>query len=201
MSGNSLEEKDYIITTKELSEILSLTPRRIQQLTKEGALVRTTRGKYDLPSSIQAYIEYSNEVPDEKLNKTEEEALWTRARRQKAELELNIMQGYVHRSEDVESVMNDMLASFRAQMLVIPGKAAPQLLSMTDVEVIKSIIKKYIYEALQELSDYDPDVFYAKSRDKLSVDNDRESLEEKGAESTKAEKGPRKNGSRRKANK
>lgn len=190
LSDKSLKEKQFIVTTSEICEILGLSARRIQQLTKEGALVRVSHGKYDLPSSIKAYIDYSNEVPSEELDKIAEETLWTRARRQKAELELKIMRGEVHRSEDVESVMNDMLASFRAQMLVIPGKVAPQLLSITDVEVIKSIVKKYIYEALQELSDYDPDIFYAKSKDKLSIDDE---LEEKGEENKKAEKGPRKN--------
>lgn len=191
LSANNLKENKYVVTTKEISEILNLSPRRIQQLTKDGALVRVAHGKYDLPSSIQSYIEYSNEVPEEELDKTKEEALWTRARRKKAELELKIMKGEVHRSEDVESVMNDMLSSFRAQMLVLPGKIAPLVLGQTELEVIKSTIKKFIYEALQELSDYDPDIFYAKSNDRLSVDDD---IEEKGEEIKKAEKGPHKNG-------
>lgn len=191
LSDKGTTENKYVVTTKEMSEILNLSPRRIQQLTKEGALVRVAHGKYDLPSSIQAYIEYLNDTPEEELDKTREEALWTRARRKKAELELQIMRGEVHRSEDVEAVMNDMLASFRAQMLVIPGKVAPQLVAMTDAEVIKNTVKSYIYEALQELSDYDPDVFYAKSKDKLSIsDTDGEI----GGDNKRAEKGPQKNG-------
>lgn len=191
LSDKGTTENKYVVTTKEMSEILNLSPRRIQQLTKEGALVRVAHGKYDLPSSIQAYIEYLNDTPEEELDKTREEALWTRARRKKAELELQIMKGEVHRSEDVEAVMNDMLASFRAQMLVIPGKVAPQLVAMTDAEVIKNTVKSYIYEALQELSDYDPDVFYAKSKDKLSIsDTDGEI----GGDNKRAEKGPQKNG-------
>lgn len=170
MSTNSLSANEYIVTTKELSEILDLSPRRIQQLAKENALVRASRGKYDLPSSIQAYIEYTNEPNPDELDKTEEETLWTRARRRKAELELNIMQGEVHKSEDVEKVMNDMLGSFRAQLLVLPGKLAPLLIMQNEVEVIKSIIKDYIYEAMEEMSTYNPHTFYAKSNDDLSIE-------------------------------
>lgn len=192
LSDKGLNEKDYKVTTQELSEILNLSKRRIQQLAKEGALVRAERGKYDLPGSIQAYIEYSNEVPDEELSKVEEETLWTRARRQKAELELKIMRGEVHRSEDVESVMNNMLSSFRAQMLVIPGKVAPLVLGQKDLEIVKSTIKKYVYEALQELSDYDPNVFYSKSKDRLSVEQD--DIDDPLEENKMAGKGPHKNG-------
>ncbi|WP_121614778.1 hypothetical protein [Virgibacillus halodenitrificans] len=197
MSDNVSNRIEYTVTTKELSEILNLSPRRIQQLTKESALVRSARGKYDLPSSIQAYIEYMNEVPDEELDKVEEETLWTRARRQKAELELKIMQGEVHRSEDVESVMNDMLGAFRSQLLVIPGKVAPQLIAETDVEVIKDTVKKYVYEAMQELADYDPHVFYAKSKDRLSIDGEIKEIDG-GEKEEKAGKGPRNNGRKEK---
>ena len=168
MNSNSLKEKSFIVTTAELCEILGLSSRRIQQLTKEGALIRAERGKYDLPASIKTYIEYSTESTDEELNKVTEETLLIRARRQKAELDLDIMQGNVHRSEDVETIMNDMLASFRAQLLVLPNKVAPLVIAQTEVELIKTIIKKYVNEALQELSDYDPDMFYAKSKNKIT---------------------------------
>lgn len=194
LSDKGLKQKEYIVTTSELCEILGLSPRRIQQLTKEDALIRSSRGKYDLAASIKAYIEYAAETPEEELSKTEEETLWTRARRQKAELELKIMNGQVHRSEDVEQVMNEMLSSFRAQMLVIPGKVAPKVIGITEVEVIKTVIKNAVYEALQELSDYDPDVFYAKSRDKLSVDDEEIGEEKIGI----AEKEPQKNAKSRK---
>lgn len=188
------------VTTKELSEILGLSSRRIQQLAKEKVIVRVAHGKYDLPHSIQSYIEYIKEQSksDEEIDFNKERTLLTRANRMKAELELKIMQGELHRSEDVETVMNDMLSSFRAQMLVLPNKVAPLVLGQTNLATIKNIIKKYVHEALQELSDYDPHVFYEKSKDKISVDND--DIEEKLE--NQAEKGkPQNEKSRRKSQK
>ena len=164
------------ITTQELSEILGLSSRRIQQLAKENAVVRVAHGKYDLPHSIQAYIEYikeQNKTP-EQIDLNQEKTLLTRANRMKAELELKIMQGELHRSEDIEFVMNDMLSSFRAQMLVIPGKAAPKIIGETDIEVVKGILKSLIFEALQELSDYEPEIFYSQSKDKITIENEEE---------------------------
>lgn len=195
LSDNNSDKNTKIATTKEMSEILGLSDRRIRQLAEEGSLVRVGHGKFDLPASIQTYIESIKErsKSSEELDLNKERTLLTRANRQKVELELKIMKGELHRSEDVESVMNDMLSSFRAQMLVLPNKIAPLVLGQTELESVKSIIKKHIFDALQELSDYDPDVFYTKSKDKLSVDD----IEDKGEESKKAEKGPRKDGNKK----
>lgn len=165
-----------IITTKEISEILGLSDRRIRQLADEGALVRIAHGKFDLPASIQTYIKYqvNKEKPTAEIDKTEEEALWTRARRQKTELELRIMQGELHRSEDVKRVMNDMLGAFRARLLGLPSKISPQLIGKTEIPAVKEIVKNGVYEALEELSDYDPYVFYDYSNDNLLLDDEKD---------------------------
>lgn len=194
LANRDLKRNIVTVSTKEICEILGLSDRRIQQLAKEEILVRVSHGKYDLPTSIQNYIEYIKEQSKtgEELNKVAEETLLVRVRRQKAELELDIMQGKVHLSEDVEKVMNDMLSSFRAQLLVIPGKAAPRLVGQTEIEPIKAMLKNYIFEALQELSEYDPTVFYDKS--KIVVE---EMSEEKNSID---EKGPKENGNRKQNN-
>lgn len=168
------KKNNWIITTSEISEIFDLTDRRIRQLAKEGALVRVGHGKYDLPLSIRAYNDYSlaKNSSAEELSKSEEEALWTRARRIKTETEIKIMQGDLHRSEDVEIVMNDMLGNFRAKLLLLPAKCASVVQRMDELEPIKEVIKQEVHEALDELSDYDPHAFYSKSQKALSDDGD-----------------------------
>ncbi|PAQ15058.1 hypothetical protein CD798_08425 [Bacillaceae bacterium SAOS 7] len=180
MARKDSTKKSYIVTTAEISEILGLTTRRIQQLAKEGALVRSSHGKFDLPASISSYIDYLVEKnqTDEELDKTTEEALWTRARRKKAELELQIMRGELHRSEDVQRVMNDMLGAFRARLLALPTKMAPQVVGKTEIPPIKDILKSAVYEAMNELSDYDPHVFYDHSKDKMLLEDEDLELEE-----------------------
>lgn len=179
LSHKDSKQKNWIVTTKEISEILGLSDRRIRQLEAEGALVKIAHGKFDLPASIRSYIDFLNDKnsDEEELNKTVEEALWTRARRQKAELELQIMRGELHRSKDVKRVMNNMLSAFRARILSIPSKTASQLVGQTEIPIIKNILKDTLYEALTELSDYDPHVFYAESKDKISLDEDLEDSE------------------------
>ncbi|MEC1744132.1 hypothetical protein [Schinkia azotoformans] len=165
-----------IVTTKEISEILGLSDRRIRQLADENALVKVGHGKFDLPQSIQKYIEYqvakvAGDVDDD-MNKLKEETLWTRARRKKSELEYKIMSGELHRSQDIEEVMNAMLSSFRAQLLAFPTKVSPKIVGQTEIMAVKELMKKEVYDLMTELSDYDPDVFYERSKDKIFLEND-----------------------------
>jgi hypothetical protein len=174
LAAKDSKTNQLIASAAEISLILGVSQSRIRQLYLEDVLVRISHGKYDLPASIQSYLNYvlEKEKPEEELNKTEEEAKWTRARRMKAEMELQIMRGELHRSGDVKRVMNNMLGSFRSRILAIPPKTAGQLQGKTDFNAIKNILKDAVHEALAELSNYDPYVFYAESKDKLSLDDE-----------------------------
>ncbi|WP_445506712.1 hypothetical protein [Niallia sp. 03190] len=173
------------VSTSELGEILGLSTRRIQQLANDDAFVKLGRGQFDLKKSIKKYIDYEVEkrtpvIDEEKLDPTAESALWTRERRKKTELEVKIIQGDLHRSKDVERIMNDMLAAFRARILALPNKMAPQLIMLPDIQVIKDKLHQEVIEAMKELSNYDPNVFYDYSTDKLFLEEDEtESEKEK----------------------
>jgi len=43
---------------KEISEYIGISPRRIQQLAREGMIPREGRGEYDLKAVVQGYISY-----------------------------------------------------------------------------------------------------------------------------------------------
>jgi phage terminase Nu1 subunit (DNA packaging protein) len=185
----------WVVSTSELSEILGLTDRRIQQLVKNEIISRVGRGKFHLPTVIGEYIGWiksQSTESDEELDLKKEKTLLTRANRQKIELELQIMRGELHRSEDVRRVMNDMLGAFRARCLAIPSKAAPRILAQTDLAVIQDAIKKEVYEALTELADYDPQAFYAHSKDTLALNSVSDEIDEVD-EPSKKEK-PKRNG-------
>jgi phage terminase Nu1 subunit (DNA packaging protein) len=198
LKNKDSQQNYHIVSTDIICEILGFSPRRIQQLAKENALVRVSHGKYDLPASIQKYIDYNIEINsmfDGQLDKTQEEAKWVIARRQKTELEVQIMKGELHRSEDVQMVMSDMLGNFRARLLSLPSKVVPQLLGKTDILAVKQMLKDAVHEALNELSDYDPNVFYEYSKDNLFLGEDEEDVLE---EMPPIEKDNKKNGHKKK---
>lgn len=171
------EAEKHIVRTSELSHILGLTDSRIRQLERSGVISKVGRGRYDLVSTVQGYCKYLKEAAEQPEGLSEKDLL-DRTRRKKIELEIQIMQGELHRAEDVMRVMNDMLGAFRARCLGMPHKLAPQLIAKAELPTIQDIIKKEIHEALTELSDYDPRVFYAQSKDKLVL-NDGGEVEQK----------------------
>lgn len=57
--------------------------------------------------------------------------------------------------ELVEQIWIGLLSNFRARMLSIPPKIAPQLQGLEDISEIEQLIKEQIYEGLNELSEFD----------------------------------------------
>lgn len=177
MTPKAFEDKSYIVTTQQISEIFGMTPRNIQLLTNKGVFVKVAHGKYDLRESIKKYVESLLEKAgpaDGEIDNHKENGLWIRARREKTELEVKIIKGELHRSVDVERVMNDMLGAYRARLLSLPSKMAPQLIAHTDIPIIKDKLKDAILEAMQELANYDPHVFYDTSSDRMFLEKDDE---------------------------
>lgn len=68
--------KNPSVPVSSLAKLFNLTSVRIQQLASDGIVIRTSRGRYDLWSSISNYIEYLqerrvNQWDDESENPTE----------------------------------------------------------------------------------------------------------------------------------
>lgn len=81
------------------------------------------------------------------------------AQAEKTELEVETIKGNLIPSENVESVVNNMVSSFRAKMLSLPTKAAPSVVQMADVAEAENLLRDYVYEALTELSEYESEKY------------------------------------------
>ncbi|RII32841.1 hypothetical protein D2A34_21835 [Clostridium chromiireducens] len=157
-----------VVSSTVLADMFGLTTRRIRMLADEGIIHKTSRGRYNLQENIKSYIVYlkANQdlkekiVDDDRLDPDEERALLTRRQREKLELELAAMKGQMHFSNDVERVMNDMLANFRAKIIALPTKIAPILIARNDISEIQEMLQREFFDVLTELSCYDPALFY-----------------------------------------
>ncbi|MBP2643738.1 MAG: hypothetical protein H6Q67_1625 [Firmicutes bacterium] len=168
------------IKADQLAQLLDLTERRLRQLASDEVIKTYKRGTYKLVDALQGYINFlkgsvnmrgiatkvakdvkSGNMPSEGTNLAVERTGLTRAQRMKAELDLKTQMGELHRREDVEAVMGDMLGAFRARIMAIPTTLAPRMVAQTEIPVIQSMIKKQLWDALQELSEYDPESFEA----------------------------------------
>lgn len=149
------------VLTNVLGSIVGKSPQWIRQLTREGVLKQSGRGKYILGEAVQAYIEHASggKEDDKGPRYIDEKTEHERIKKEKAALELAMMRGEMHHAEDVEAVMSDMLTAFRQKILSIPTRMAPQLAGIEEINVIKGHLTRAMHEALAELSDYNPNDF------------------------------------------
>lgn len=168
------------VNSAALEKIIGVSDRRIRQLAEENIIIRAAKGRYKLMDSVMNYIltlkvqmEASNtESMDGEIDLEEEKAIHERVKRHISELKLQTMRGELHKSEDVESVMMDMLASVRAKLLSMPAKLAPILVSRNDIDFVRNTINREVMEALNELKDYNPKEFYSDEYVAMGDDGD-----------------------------
>ena len=71
------------VSTKELSNALGLTDRRVQELESEGVIKKLERNKWDLTACIDAYLDYKIKLATQSFELSE-----ARAKKELADAEL-----------------------------------------------------------------------------------------------------------------
>ncbi|ARK25991.1 hypothetical protein SporoP37_15805 [Sporosarcina sp. P37] len=156
---------DLVVNTTAIAKMFNLTERRVRQLVEEGVIARVGHGRFDLIDTVGKYVTFlklSAEGLDENdvVESLEyEKWLHEKAKREKAEIELAHIKNEMHRSEEVEKVLNHMVMAFRSKMLSLPTKVALMLVNKFDPKQIEAILEQNVHEALNELSNYDPALF------------------------------------------
>jgi hypothetical protein len=89
----------------------------------------------------------------------------------KLETQTAIAEGRVHTTEDVERVMNDMLGAFRVRLWGVPLSIADRLIGLADKNAVVDILEAEIASVCGLLSDYDPEMFYARNPDYMGEVN------------------------------
>jgi terminase small subunit / prophage DNA-packing protein len=155
----------HLVNKAELGDILGKSQPTLTTWQKQGMPIHVagTRGQenlYDTVEVIDWLIRRSLEkvvVGDdgEAINYEAERARLTKAQANHEELKVEVLKGELIRAEVVERVQGGMVSSFRARCLSLPTKAAPQLVGL-DESAIETALSDYVYECLEELSDFDP---------------------------------------------
>ena len=163
---------DELVSSKIVAKVLGISSRRVQQLTEDGIFEKERRGQYDIAKTVQAFVSYK--TGESKLEKKAREGgydaertLLTRTKRMIEENKLKIMNGELHRSDTVKSVMNRMLNNFKSKLQALPLK----VLGETNLLAIQDTLLDEVNECLTELSEYDPNMFHDESDD-IVVDED-----------------------------
>lgn len=171
MDGTS---KQNLQTTEMIAEMFALDKRRVQQLAKEGIIpaVSLRPYKFDLIPTVRAYTKYLKERAEGREEKTAD-SVKTKADKLRAEadlkqhkakieeMKLKELEGKLHRSEDVEEVMNDLIFAVRGMFVALPGRLAVDVSQAESASEASVIIRKECHKALDELANYkyDPEVY------------------------------------------
>ena len=138
-----------------ISKLLLLTPRRIQQLVREGVLPRSERGRYELVPVVQAYVGYlkdrtiGTEVNVISLDEARQRKLAAKA--ELAEILLREKTNELVSLDLVRMVWEELISTSRARLLSLPAKIAPVVAVEDDANICKQLVEEAVNEALYEL--------------------------------------------------
>lgn len=160
-----------------LADMLGIKQTTVRHLASSGVMPRVSSGRYKMRDCVHNYVmqlRIQSKTSDsgttgDKPELRDMQAKHEAVKLQMSEMQLKLMQGKLHRSEDVERVMTNMLSSMRAKLLSLPSRVAPRVAEVSDPTEVMAILQADIYEALHELAEYTPEMFYGKD---LILDDD-----------------------------
>ena len=170
------------IKTADICAMTGKTNQWIGQLYSQGVLNKkqTAHGAlYELSETMKNYCDYLEERAVERDTETKKldraklqaDASIKVAKAAIAKVEADELLGKIHRSEDVEAVLEELVYTIRGALLSLPGRLAVDVAGVTDVSEASEIIRKEIYSVLEELSNfqYDPAKFQERVRQRRNM--------------------------------
>jgi hypothetical protein len=165
-----------------LAGIFGLTPRSIQNLEKQGIVVRVGHGRYDFPASVRNYIAHLEaEVASGDAEFEVQRTRVYKARADILEAQSEALRGELHDGACIAEVMGEGLANLRAKLLAIPTTAAPRVADESDPNKCAAIIETLLHEAMLECSKYNGREIvnrYLRRQGKLASDTAKDEVED-----------------------
>lgn len=146
-----------LYTAKAISRRLGIPEDEVAALTKAG-VIRDGLKKPNLyameETARELLSEYrKSEEKRENVDYKNERAKLMRIRRLNEEYDLQLREGELHRTDDIELTISKMITAFKSRVTAIPAKAAPMVAGMSDTADIFDALQQLANEALIDLSD------------------------------------------------
>jgi len=143
-----------------ISRLLDVSPRRVNQLTKEGILPKTERGRYELVPVVRAYIKFlRNKAVNSDVGEGDYSSFRTKKMKADSELAEMEVRKALNNFIDKDLILKgwtEIVGAMKSKLIAIPSIIAPQLAVEAEVGTIRQILSNQINECLEELSNYDP---------------------------------------------
>ena len=173
-------KEGQIVRAMDLAKMLGVSDRHIRDLANENVVKKTAQGKYLLLESVRGYIEYLKSRNDADISlkdeKIKEETKRIIKDTEIKELKIKELKNQLHSADVIEKVMTDSLMNMKGKLLSLSNKLAPQIIALDNLGEIQDVIQDGIFEALEELSEYNPEMFRSKN---FVEDDEEEEMEVK----------------------
>ena len=131
-------------STATLSGYLDLTPQRLNQLHKEGWLVKADHNKWDTLKSIRGYIRFLRQRVDKYaaggLSLDDAKLRRWKADAETMELKLKLAKGQVVDIAFATELIINVLDSIQAQLQAMPTRLSPLLLGQSEYRIVEKIL-------------------------------------------------------------
>ena len=146
-------------TQVELAEHLGMSPQSVSELVKRGVFsIKRGRSPVDIDVCRIEYINHLRKSGSHfkksgsSGDMVEESTRLKKFQADKAELEVNQLEGNLIPAELVRTTWGDFVGNAKAKLLNIPTNLAHQVLAAQDFNEAEQLIKNNIHEVLEELS-------------------------------------------------
>ena len=181
--------------TKVIAKIFGVSTRRVEQLKAEGIIKGEGRPtKYDLIPTVQVYIKYLSDKANGRekkrtdaeleTSKLEAESRYKTAKAEMAELELQELQGELHRASDVEAITTGHVMFLRSMLMALPGALAVDLAAIDKPAEAADRIRQEVNSILNRLANYrsDPEEYKKRVRERQGWEGRQHDEEENNSE-------------------
>nr|DAK88987.1 MAG TPA: Protein of unknown function (DUF1441) [Caudoviricetes sp.] len=135
--------QEILVTESKLAKIFQFSERKVREYFKSA---RVSPGKYNFIQAVEIFVE--------KNSGQDEVSELKRAEKELKEYKLQILKKEYHHESDVIRIVSNMNYNFKSKLMALPSKISVQLLNKENQLEVKEILKKAIYEVLEELVDY-----------------------------------------------
>lgn len=137
-----------------VAKLCDMTPRRVQQLVKEGVLPRSSRGDYDAAVCVVSYIRYLKKLIDGQGGGsfTDQRTRLAKEQADKQEMENAVRRGELLVADEVVEAYRNEYQRCSVKLQALPTKLAPLISGAKVLSDIQLLLSTGINEALDELS-------------------------------------------------
>jgi len=170
-----MSKTDTTKTAKELAEILDITDRRVQQLSKLGVIPKVARGRYPLFTAIHGYIKYLRELSletDSPSDLKDAKLRSEKARAEILELEAATKASELVHKDHVSKIWTSITSLIKAKTLTLPSRVGADVYAARNINEVRSILEDAVQEILIELSETEIEIDDTSTNRELSGDDE-----------------------------